>query len=468
MEVTSQQSRRKSTKLRTLFLKYLAVFCTGTIGLVILFGAIFFGLMATGAIIPANHAEKQVLKAESEIMAGHEPSNIQSATLYKYAKFTIDGKLLEHNLSEKQGSFAWNLLDDTEGSYSFPYYYTKITNQQTVYILQYSISAQFSSPALRSLLPNAELFFFVLFGIAFLSGSALLASTFGRKMAREMSGLQEAAMHIQEQDLDFSIQYSGITEIDRVLLSMDQMKNALRDSLERQWTLEQSRREQISALAHDVKTPLTIVRGNVELLAETDMNDEQKEYSDYIAESSRQMESYINTLIELTKTETSTTLSPVSVDPEAFIRQIEGQMQALSVMKDLTPVVTTHGLSDTIVVDPKLLERALMNIISNAVDHAPNGSRLTLIVEQVKDCIRFCVLDEGPGFSPESLQLAAEQFYMDDSSRGTSGHYGMGLYITQFIARLHGGELYIANSEMTGGGEVIIEVPLKQKESTPI
>lgn len=468
MEVIPQQPNRKSTKLRTLFLRCLAVFCAGAIGLIFVLSSIFFVLRVTGAIFPANYAEKQVLEAEFEIKEGREPPYDPSTTLYKYAKFTVDGKLLEHNLSDKQVAFAWNLLEDSSTSYRFPYYYTKITNKQDVYIIRHSISAQFSNPALRRLLPNAELFFIVMFGIAFFSGSALLASSFGRKLARKMSGLQEAVRHIQEQNLDFSIQYSGVTEIDRVLLSMDQMKNTLRGSLERQWSLEQSRRKQISALAHDVKTPLTIVRGNVELLAETDMNEEQKGYFDYIAQSIRQMESYINTLIEITKTESSTSLHPVSIDPEAFIRKIESQMQALSVMKDLSPAVTIRMLPDTVNVDPVLLERALMNVISNAVDHAPNGSRLTLIAEPVKECIRFCIIDEGPGFSPESLQFAAEQFYMGESSRGTSGHYGMGLYITQFIARLHGGELYIANSEMTGGGKVTIEIPLEQKEAIPI
>ncbi|MGD6842467.1 HAMP domain-containing sensor histidine kinase [Bacillus infantis] len=467
MEV-NPQPKRKSTKLRTLFLKYLAAFCGGTIGLVLVLGSVFFGLMAAGSIVPANYAEKQVVKAESEIMEGREPPFDASSTLYKYAKFTVDGKLREHNLSKKQGLFVWNLLEDSESSYRYPYYYTKITNKQEVYIFRHSISAQFTSPALRRLLPNAELFFIILLGIAFLGGSAVLASSFGRKLSRKMSGLEDAARRIQEQDLNISIQYSGITEIDRVLLSMDQMKNALRNSLERQWSLEQSRREQISALAHDVKTPLTIIRGNVELLGDTDMNDEQKEYSGYVAESTRQMETYINTLIEITKTESANSLHPVSTDTEAFIRRIEGQMQALSVMKGLSPAVTARILPNWIYVDPVLLERALMNVISNAVDQTPNGRSITLTAELVKDSIRFCVLDEGPGFSPESLQFAAEQFYMGDSSRGATGHYGMGLYITRFIARLHDGELYIANSLQTGGGEVTIEIPLKPSAATPI
>ncbi|MMZ65886.1 Phosphate regulon sensor protein PhoR [compost metagenome] len=77
----------------------------------------------------------------------------------------------------------------------------------------------------------------------------------------------------------------------------------------------------------------------------------------------------------------------------------------------------------------------------------------------MEDCIRFSILDEGPGFSPEGLKQAAEQFYMGDSFRRINGHYGMGLYITKSIVNLHGGKLIITNSTQTGGGQVSIEIP---------
>ncbi|AWB43494.1 sensor histidine kinase [Paenibacillus sp. CAA11] len=461
MEITQQKPGRKPTKLRTLFLRYLTVFCMGTIGLALLLALILYIFMVTGAIFPANFTEKQVAEAKSAILAGQELPKDSSYVSYKYAKYNLDGKLLEGTMSAKKGAAAWRTLQNSDSSYSFPYNYMKVTHGQEVYIFLFSITAQFNSELLRRFLPSAELTFFVIFCIAFLIGAALLASSFGRKLARKMNGLQEATQKIQQQDLDFSIQYSGIAEIDHVLQSVDQMKEALKNSLQRQWNLERSRREQISALAHDVKTPLTIVRGNVELLAETDQTEEQQGYTDYIAESARQMESYIKTLIEITKTESSTSLQPVTLNLQDFIDRMEGQMQALSVVKQLSSTVTTRSLPDTLYADPVLLERALMNIISNAVDQAPEGSGLTLIVEAVSDRIRFSVLDEGPGFSPEALKQATEQFYMGDSSRRSSGHYGMGLYITKFIAHLHGGKLLIANSDKTGGGQVSIEVPLK-------
>ncbi|MGG6313666.1 HAMP domain-containing sensor histidine kinase [Paenibacillus macerans] len=460
MEVTLPKSGPKLTKLRTLFLRYLAAFCLGTIGIVLLLTAILMGLLNTGAILPANYAEKQVFEAKNRILEGQRPPLNPSSALYKYAKYTLDGRLLEHSLTVEQGDAAWKQMEGSLSSYTYPYSYMKVTYGEEVYIFRYSIAARFSNAALRRVLPGVELFFIVLFCVLFLLGTSLLASSFGRKLARKMNGLQEATRRIQEQELDFTIQYSGIAEIDRVLQSMDRMKDALKNSLERQWNLERSRRSQISALAHDIKTPLTIVRGNVELLSETDQTEEQREYTDYIAQSTRQMEAYIKTLIEITNTETAASYQPVSLDLKEFTSTIEGQIQALAAVKELSVAINTVGeLPDELYADPVLLERALMNVIANAMDHAPAKSRITLSVEKADDWIHFRVTDEGLGFSPEALKRAAEQFYIGDPSRRTDGHYGMGLYITEFIVRLHGGELHIANSKVTGGGEVSVEIP---------
>lgn len=274
-----------------------------------------------------------------------------------------------------------------------------------------------------------------------------------------MSGLQQATKQIQAQDLDFSIQLSGVMEIDQVLHSMDKMKETLKTSLQKQWNLEKSRREQISALAHDVKTPLTIVRGNVELLSETDQSEEQKNYTDYIAESTRQMEQYIKTLIEISKAETVATLQAETIDTDYYVTKVKDQVKALAAVKKTSVAFAAYNLPKTLYADPVLLERAIMNVASNAVDQAPENSEIRLTVESVEECIRFSIVDEGPGFSHEGLKQAAEQFYMGDSSRRLSGHYGMGLYITKSIVNLHGGQLIIANSTQTGGGQVSIEIP---------
>jgi signal transduction histidine kinase len=459
MEVAKVQQARKTTKLRTIFLGYLVMFCIGTIALALFLVLIFYVLMSCGTILPANYAENQVREDKAIIEAGKTLQPDSRQKLYRYALFTSEGRHIEGNLPEKQAQAAWSVTQQSNTAYQFPYNYVKVSHNNKVTVMRYSVSAQFEHPILRQYLPNAELSFFAVFCIAFLGGGALLASSFGRKLTRKMSGLQQATKQIQAQDLDFSIQLSGVMEIDQVLHSMDKMKETLKTSLQKQWNLEKSRREQISALAHDVKTPLTIVRGNVELLSETDQSEEQKNYTDYIAESTRQMEQYIKTLIEISKAETVATLQAETIDTDYYVTKVKDQVKALAAVKKTSVAFAAYNLPKTLYADPVLLERAIMNVASNAVDQAPENSEIRLTVESVEECIRFSIVDEGPGFSHEGLKQAAEQFYMGDSSRRLSGHYGMGLYITKSIVNLHGGQLIIANSTQTGGGQVSIEIP---------
>ncbi len=461
MEVTKVQQARKTTKLRNIFLGYLVMFCTGTIALALILVLIFYVLMSCGIILPANYAENQVREDKTIIEAGKTLQPDSRQKLYKYALFTSKGRLVEGNLSEKQAQAAWNVTQQKDTTYQFPYNYVKVSHHDKVTVMRYSVSAQFEPPILRQYLPNAELSFFAVFCIAFLGGGVLLASNFGRKLTHKMNGLQQATKQIQAQDLDFSIQLSGVMEIDQVLHSMDTMKETLKTSLQKQWNLERSRREQISALAHDIKTPLTIVRGNVELLTETEQSEEQKNYTDYIAESIRQMEQYIKTLIEMSKAETVATLQTETIDTDFYLTKIKDQVMALAAVKKISVVFAAFNLPKTLYIDPVLLERAIMNVASNAVDQTPEYSEIRLTVESVGDCIQFSIVDEGPGFSAEGLKQAAEQFYMGDSSRRLTGHYGMGLYITKSIVNLHGGKLIITNSTRTGGGQVSIEIPIR-------
>ena len=77
-----------------------------------------------------------------------------------------------------------------------------------------------------------------------------------------------------------------------------------------------------------------------------------------------------------------------------------------------------------------------------------------------KDSFILCsITDTGNGFSPEALKRATEQFYMDEQSRHSKSHYGIGLYVANSIITQHGGQLILSNSEKTGGAQVVIKIP---------
>ena len=105
------------------------------------------------------------------------------------------------------------------------------------------------------------------------------------------------------------------------------------------------------------------------------------------------------------------------------------------------------------------MERAIMNVVSNALDYSPKGSTLCFAVSGEMGNIKIAVTDEGEGFSHEALLHAQEQFYMADHSRGANLHFGMGLFITKSIVEQHNGTVVLENAKETGGARVIIRIP---------
>lgn len=460
MEIISPKPKRSATSIRTLFLKYLAVFGVGTISLLLTIVLLFSLCLSLGILLPANYAEKQVTAARAVILAGQQLSEKDPERLYTYGKYTSEGILLEGSLAGKQATQTWSSLQEADSFYNYPYAYLKVSFQDELYLFRYPLTVQFHNPGLRGLFPHVELILLGIFCISFVSGTIALSTSFGRKLAGKMNVLQETTRKIQAEDLNFTVQFSGIAEIDHILQSMDQMKDALRRSLTQQWRLEQNRRTQISALAHDIKTPLTIIHGNAELLSETPQTEEQRLFTEYIIDSTAQLEGYMKSLIEMVHAESSLSYHPSAVNIHKFKDKLRGQMQALAATRNIKVACTAAAeLPDSLYADSELLERSLMNIISNAMDHAPEGSTVTMTIEIKNGYITFCVTDEGSGFSPEVLQRATEQFYMKDSSRRLQGHYGMGLYIARFIAQMHDGRLHISNRISQSGGKVTLEIP---------
>lgn len=452
--------KNRTVKLRTIFIRYLLILCFGTICWALILMISYSAIVSTGTIYPANYAEQQLAKTKDAIATNDTVTPELIPDLCDYAIYTVGGAKLSGSLSQQDSAKAWNEVRTSETGQDFFYQYLKITRSNQICIIRYSLSPQYKSPILRKHLLEIEPLIFLIFIFGFIIGTLILASVFGKNLTQKMDSLQRATEKIQNQDLEFTVVSSGVLEVDNVLHSMEKMKEALKVSLKTQWDLEQTRREQISALAHDIKTPVTIVRGNVDLLSETNQTDEQKEYTSYIEESARQMEQYIKTMIEISKAELGYSLHKESIDSQSFINKIYNQITALSAVKKLTLDFETNNLPKTFNADYDLLQRAILNIASNAVEFSMENGKIIFSVSGMEDRIRFCVTDYGKGFSTDDLKQATRQFYMGDKSRTSNAHYGMGLFITKSIAEQHDGTLSIANSTETGGGMVTIEIPI--------
>ncbi|MFJ8459919.1 sensor histidine kinase [Lysinibacillus xylanilyticus] len=448
----------KGTRLHTFFLRYLFFLSLGVILLVVLLICLTMFALSTNFVLPANYAETQISLSRDRIASSSSVTADLIPDLVDYAVFSKEGQFLAGNLSEKEAFKAWAAMKK-EQAQGISQFYSFIERENEICILRYYLVPQYSSEILRKYLPNPQLLDILLFIVGVVTIATVLAIHFGRNLKKKMFGLQEAIEKIQNQNLDFTINTSGIREIDEISVSLERMREALNSSLKQQWESEQTRREQISALAHDLKTPLTIIRGNAELLQDTDQDDIQREYNDYILKNTMEIEKFTKELIDISKMEKNIVREKTNVKTDAFMTEVKDQMRALSLEKKLQVDVQKEMLPTLILIDEERFYRAIINVIANAVEHAPENGKVTLTVQGAADSIQFTVIDSGCGFSPRDLNEATKQFYRGDPSRNAGNHHGMGLYIAQSIVQSHDGTLQIANDLSAGGGKVTITIP---------
>ena len=280
--------KRRSSTLSGIFLRYVLVMLGLLLTLGICTVLIFNILVNSGGIYPANYAERKINEAYDLIQNADEVTEDIIPVLCHYVIFSADGEVLGGNMPEDSVEIAWNVAN--HGTASGDYFYKVIPRSDEYVVLQYSLTPQYQSAFLREHFIEPQELITI---IVILSGIIIIllpSVSFGKKMKRKMKPVMNAVERIKNQDLEYEVSYSRVKEIDDCLSSIDEMRNALKDSLERQWKTEQEKNRQMSALAHDIKTPLTVIRGNAELLSEMEMTEEQEKCIDYITSSALQIQ----------------------------------------------------------------------------------------------------------------------------------------------------------------------------------
>lgn len=435
--------------MRYVLVMLLALFTLGVCTIVI-----FNVLVNTGRIYPANYAERKINEAYDLIQGADEVTEDMIPPLCRYVIFSLEGEKLKGNMSENSLEIAWNAAN--HGAASGRYFYKVIPRPKEYVVLQYRLTPMYRSAFLREHFIEPQNFMTIMVVLCGMAIILLPSMFFGKKMKEKIQPVMKAAEKIKNQDLEYEVSYCGVKEIDDCLLSINEMRIALKDSLKRQWQTEQDKNRQMSALAHDIKTPLTVVRGNAELLSETDLTEEQKNYMEYVISSASQIQKYVQTLIEVTQSVDGYQYNVKKVRTADLLEDIRKQTLGLAEVYRLKINWKEKWDSKTVNVVYDQVVRAVMNIIKNAAEHTVEGGTIHISMEEQDGKLTFTVEDMGSGFTKEALLHGTEQFFMDDASRSGGRHYGIGLFSAETIAKWHGGRVLLTNSEETGGAKVEI------------
>lgn len=281
--------------------------------------------------------------------------------------------------------------------------------------------------------------------IYFLLAICLAAHNFyKRKLDIPLRQLQKAAAKISEKDLDFEIEYSGNDEMGQLCQSFEMMRKQLAENNAKMWNMidEQKRTQHI--LAHDIRTPLTVTKGYVEILREympeKKLSEEKiQETIECIHRNIVRIESFVNVVSKAQKID-DIVIKNEKVDVMAFFDSLKDNAEIIREKKMLKFTCFTDN--PVAFFDKQAMEQIIFNLISNASRYAKNEIQFDCTYRD--NHFTFTVSDDGKGFSDEALMHAFEPYFTEESKQ-TGEHFGIGLSTCKSLCEKLGGKISCYN-----------------------
>ena len=452
---------RRRTGLTALFWRYLLV--TG--GAVVLLAVLWWGglsaLLRSGFVLPAGTAAGQA----DELARALEAEELTPAELphyYRWAAFDGSAQVVgQRGMDERRLGYARAALEGDRTLHGFPYQQYHRSAQLpdgTVCLLQFDYSMPYGSPALQERLPEFQTCATAVLLAAWLAAGALSTRHFAGLLRRDAALLTAATGAIAARRLDVPLDGGArVRELGESLAAMEQLRQALARSLSEQWAMEQERTQALAALAHDLKTPLSIVSGSAELLEEDALSPAQRERVDAILRSAGRIRDYMEQLRALTAAQAAQEAGRESVELSALAEGWADAGRDLCAPRGLDFSLDCPASRPCALCRAEV-DRAVLNLLDNAARFTPAGGAVRLSAYMEGDVLTVAVEDSGPGFSPEALARAGRGFYTGDASRPREGHMGMGLTFARQTARRHGGTLELSNTGR--GARAALTLPL--------
>ncbi|NQX66556.1 HAMP domain-containing histidine kinase [Paenibacillus alba] len=292
-----------------------------------------------------------------------------------------------------------------------------------------------------------------------------------RSIIRPLKSLKRAAEEIKEGNLDFEVIRHSDDEIGELSTAFEEMRRKLKKSVELQLQYEENRKELISNISHDLKTPVTAIKGYVEGIMDgvTNSPDKLDRYIRTIYNKAADMDRLIDELFLFSKLDLGKVpFQFENVDLGQYVQDCAQELQFDMEKKGVQFALTELPKSPLFVTaDRDKLRRVLLNIIENAIKYSEEGNcRITLTLREIDGNAVIQIIDSGQGISEEALPHIFDRFYRADPSRNTAtGGSGLGLAIAKQIMEEHGGRIG-ATSMIGRGTTVYMALPLSQQEES--
>ena len=277
------------------------------------------------------------------------------------------------------------------------------------------------------------------------------------KIQKEMNMVYHSGLYFNKND-NQHLQIKEFIETNDLIEKMQsEIKNRILNEKEQKKELM----FQVSSAAHDLRTPLTVIRGNAEFLQSTKQTPKVMECLKDLEQASIQLNEYFDHFIQFSKT---------FYDHDIQLENISMKQVSYQLKKHITPLVprNTHFVftstvtpSTQIAIHSNLFFRAITNIINNAIQHQKeNDAKIQLTLSQENGQLVLTIWNNQSSFSKNILQNAGNLFYKDDQARTPSqeSHYGLGLSFVKRVMKLHNGTMHLEN--IHNGAQVKLIIPI--------
>ena len=295
--------------------------------------------------------------------------------------------------------------------------------------------------------------------------NGLLSFFVARSIINPIKILKKAALNIKNEDMDTPVIYNGKDEFQDVCLAFEEMRIRLKDSLYEQLKYEENRKELLSNISHDLKTPITAIRGYIEGIRDgiADSPEKIDKYLSTVYTKSVLLNDLIDRLFLFSKLDLKKVqFNFQSIDLVTFIRdtceELKFDYPNLEILFE-----TGELKSLKVSADSMHLHRVISNLIDNAVKYCDKEKTMvTIYISGADDMAKIEIEDNGIGIKKEYLPHIFERFYRSDPARSSlSEGSGLGLSIARQIINAHGGK--IEARSITGEGTTIIFTLRKTK-----
>ena len=279
-------------------------------------------------------------------------------------------------------------------------------------------------------------------------GIGAAAAVYYRKKLREpITQLQNGVERIQEDNLDFHIEYDGDDELGRLCCSMEKMRRELRQKHKALWESLEQRKLLNASVSHDLRTPITVLKGYLDYLEKNIPQDKLTEDMLFDTILSMQgavnrLELYVESVRDIEKIE-NIEIEKRSENVKLLLNELRSNVRQLAGNKEI--IISNDIAVDKIQIDKGVFFRILENLLQNALRYAEK--QVSINLSHKKDFLILTVKDDGKGFSAADLEKATTVFYSNDKEKQ---HFGIGLSVCKILCEKHGGLLYVGNQKEKG------------------